>query len=787
MIVLPEGNPSSSIAIIGEAPGAEEDRTGRPFVGASGQLLDGVLASSGWLRSKCYIDNVVTQRPERNDITPFIDCSGKNPVVSKDGQAYIDALKDRLQGVTSNLLLAVGTTAMYALTGHHNKVTKRRGSVYPCTLVPGKKVLVTVHPANVLREYDLLYPFMHDIRRAVEESTYPDIRTLDRSIKIAPTYAEAITYLESIQDGDTIGFDIEVVNREVSCFSIAKSPIDVISIALYTRGHSFFSLNEEILIWQRLASIMLNRKIKKVMHNAFFDSSFIFNRYGIVVNNIEDTMVGQAIIAPNLPKGLDFITSIYTKEPYYKDDGKQYFKLFTDEESFWRYNAKDSAVCLECYQPIMNDVRKMENEDVYQRHIRMIHPLIFMSQHGIKMDVAGLKKKSEDAEAQLSELQQQLNVLTGSPINISSPKQVQTYFYVTKGAKPYVSRSTGSITSDDEALTRLAIKGFKEADIILQMRKLSKANGTYYNIKLVDGRLKCSYNPVGAADTGRLSSSKSIFGDGGNMQNQPEDMKEMMLADDGYIICEFDLSQAENRIVAYISAESTMISAFEEGVDIHKKTASLILDKDISEVTPEERKHVGKPSNHGLNYDLGYRNFGLLHMIPETRAKFIVEKYHRSYPGVRLWHNTVKTKIKQDRILTNLMGRKRRFFGRLDDSLFKEGYAFIPQSTVADIINERGILSIWECPNYKEIILLNQVHDSIVFEIPYSDREHCYKQLLRIKEVLETPLLARGRQFIIPAELKIGKRLGFAKKCSLKSFDTFTKTLDEVLDATAQG
>lgn len=248
------------------------------------------------------------------------------------------------------------------------------------------------------------------------------------------------------------------------------------------------------------------------------------------------------------------------------------------------------------------------------------------------------------------------------------------------------------------------------------------------------------------------------------------------------IICEFDLSQAENRIVAYVANEKTMIEAFESGVDIHKKTASLILDKPIEEITTEERKHVGKPSNHGLNYDLGYRNFGLLHMIPETRAKWIVERYHQSYPGVRLWHETVRSKLRSDRILTNLMGRNRKFFGRMDDSLYKEGYAFIPQSTVADIINEMGILFIWEGDDFDEIILLNQVHDSIVFETPYLNKERCYSQLLRIKKSLETRLVVRNREFVIPAELKIGLRLGFAKKCSLNSFEEFSITLNEILN-----
>lgn len=250
------------------------------------------------------------------------------------------------------------------------------------------------------------------------------------------------------------------------------------------------------------------------------------------------------------------------------------------------------------------------------------------------------------------------------------------------------------------------------------------------------------------------------------------------------ILFEFDLSQAENRIVAYIAPDQTMIQTFEAGIDVHKKTASLIFQCSIEAVTPEQRDKTGKPSNHSLNYDMGYRSFGLKYMIPETRAKEIVEAYHRAYPGVRQYHGWVQGSIKQNRTLTNLLGRKRRFLGRMGDSLFKEAYAWTPQSTVADIINERGMLFIWEDAQLqKDITLLNQVHDSVVFEADYESKELLYSNLLRIKNSLETPILWKGREFTIPAELKMGFRLGkkYTKIVNLKTYETFDATLMEII------
>jgi len=525
------GSLSSPMAIIGEAFGAEEEKQGQPFCGSSGQLQDSVLVSAGWMRQKTYMDNVFTFHPPNNNIDSYIEFHDrKPPTVTQTFLDYQKALGERLSQFDGNIIVAVGATSMYALTGYYNKITKRRGSIYPCTLVPGKKVLITVHPAAVLREYDLIYPYTMDFKRAVIETTYPEIRYPQRGIQIASSFNDAYEYVTNIKDG-IVGFDIEVVNREISCLAIAKSPSDVMCIPFYSKGSNAFTLDDEAIIWQAIGILLKDQNVEKVFHNAVFDCTFMFNRYGLITRNIGDTMIGQAIVAPNLPKGLDFITSIYTREPYYKDDGKQYFKLFTDEESFWRYNAKDAACTIECYAPIMRDVKAMGNYDVYKRHVRLVPPLMLMSDHGIKMDETGLQVMSKDAEAELEKLQKQLNEIAGEELNIGSPKQIQTYFYVKKGLKAYVSRKTGSVTADEEALTRIAIKGFKEAEIILKMREIAKANSTYYKIKLVGGRLKCSYNPVGAANTGRLSSGKTIFGDGGNMQNQPRNMKNMMIAD----------------------------------------------------------------------------------------------------------------------------------------------------------------------------------------------------------------------------------------------------------------
>jgi DNA polymerase-1 len=292
---------------------------------------------------------------------------------------------------------------------------------------------------------------------------------------------------------------------------------------------------------------------------------------------------------------------------------------------------------------------------------------------------------------------------------------------------------------------------------LLEIRKLAKLKGTYLEIKYdEDQRLRCSYNPVGT-ESGRLSSSQTIFGTGANLQNIPYEIRNYMLFDEGYIGYNVDLSQAENRIVAYVGPVPEMMRAFEEGWDVHKLTAAMIYSKPLDDISAEERSW-GKRANHGLNYDLGFRTFALYYEIDEASARFIVDRYHQAYPGVRQgYHQQVRQMLSTNRTVTNCLGRNRVFLDRWGDDLFKSAYSFIPQSTVADIINERGLTYVYQNQDlFAPVELLLQIHDSIVFQIPRSiPLSHHASMLWKLKKSLETPLKWKLNQFSIPADIQL--------------------------------
>jgi len=397
-----------------------------------------------------------------------------------------------------------------------------------------------------------------------------------------------------------------------------------------------------------------------------------------------------------------------------------------------------------------------------------------MSERGIKVDVENMRKASTKAAERIDELSEMLNTICGYEINYNSPKQLMEYFYGKLGHKPYMKR--GVETTDVDALKRLAAKGIREASILLEIRRIHKLKSTYLDATLdSDNRLRCAFNPVGAADSGRLSSSKTIWGTGMNTQNMPPEFKKFLLFDDGYVGYDIDLSQAENRVVAYIAPDFEMIGAFENGIDIHSKTASGIFGKPIERITkeigtcpicknPETCGHKGerfwgKKANHSFNYGLGPFQFAYKMGIPNVEGRRIRDGYHNTYPGIRQYWMWIQEELKRSRTLVNLYGTHRIFMGRWGDQLFKEAYSWIPQSTVADKINREGVLEVYENQmTYRPIELLNQVHDSIVIQIPLSIgwRQHAIL-LTHIKESLERPLKWRGREFVIPAGLSMGK------------------------------
>ena len=792
--VRPEGNPRTArIAIVGEQPGTTEVQSGRPFVGPAGRELTENLQAVGLTRQDCYITNFIKDLDA--PIETYLNL--KTMAFNEKGLAYQKLLLQELSSLKTVAVIACGNYAMAALT-RRNGVTKWRGSVLDSPDLPNRWIIPMLHPATVIppkNQYLNKFLIQFDLRRALDVANRGFGR-IQRRILTGLGFDENLYWLEKFYswglDGETVEFDIEIYNEEVSCISFARNESFAVSVPFVTGEGNYFSPQQEVAIWLAIAKILENPNIVKCGQNVGFDTHFLLRRYGIAAVNLEDTMVAQRIIMPDYPIGLDFITSVWTDHPYYKDEGKKYFGG-GGWQQLWTYNATDSLICAEAFPKQLERLRQQDNVGTYERQRDIIPPLVYMQERGIRVDVDGMIKRNLELVKELDEKQLELNNEAGCELNANSPKQLQQYFYGSLNHQAYKNRKTGQPTTDDIAMTRLARKGIKAASIVKEIRKIRKTMGTYLPIgpdgnltKIdTDGRVRCSFNPAGTKFS-RISSSENIFGTGMNLQNIPHNLLKYFLFDEGYVGYAIDLSQAENRLVAYVGNITPMIEAFESGKDVHKLTASLIFQKPIDQIVTEDdmnngapacplgdgthdERFWGKKANHGLNYDLGYVTFALYYEMPETQAKWIINRYHMAYPGVRnSFHAMVRGMLKNGRVVTNLMGRKTLFMGRWGDQLFKEAYSCIPQGTVGDLINERGLNYIYYNQHkFSAVELLLQKHDEIVFQIPRSLPliQHA-EILLDIKRSLETPLQTLdGREFVIPADISVCPR-SFSKKDS---------------------
>ncbi|MBU0846418.1 hypothetical protein KKH23_04455, partial [Patescibacteria group bacterium] len=779
ILVLSEGQKTSKIALVGEAPGEVEERLGRPFVGPAGELLDDLLRKAGIARTECYITNVVKERPSGNDITKFISLKGRTAKVSPEGNNYILGLKRELSACSPNVIVALGAIPLYALTGLTG-IVKRRGSIlsYNETEARSIKLIPCIHPSAALREYLYRYPILNDLRCALEESKTPDLHLLQRNLRLRPSFNDAMSFLARCNAANEVALDIEVVGRTVSCISFALDPSDGISIPLVAEQGEYFDPEQEAKLWREIAKLINNPDIKKINQNILFDFQFLHEQYGISPHNYGDTMIAHKILWPDFPANLGFITSVYTREPYYKDEGKLWKRISGSYESFWLYNAKDSAVVIEAMPKLEKELQHFGNYETYLRQLKLVEPLAFMQRHGIKVDTKAQAETRAEAELALNKLKLEFLLLCGKELNTNSNKQMMDYFYEGKGITPYIARKTGNPTIDAEALQRLARRGITEAQKLLDIRKLEKLLGTYLTMKLDDDdRLRSSFNPVGTT-TGRVSSSQTIFGTGGNMQNLPKSFRRFLVADDDYVIYELDLEQADIRVCAYIAPEPKMIEIFETGQDIHAITAGVIFGIKPTEVSrvpgsctlgngDGSQRDWGKKANHAFDYGFGPSSFAVKYGVSEAEGRHIRSSFHSLFSAIEgsFWP-WVREQLKQNRTLTTPYGRKRLFLDRWDDELFRQAYAFIPQSTVGDHINFTGLIPIYyEQDKFGPAILMDQVHDSVAFEVPLSIGWEAHaRMLLELKERMQRPLYWRASSFSIPAECKMGYNLRDLKK-----------------------
>jgi DNA polymerase-1 len=349
-----------------------------------------------------------------------------------------------------------------------------------------------------------------------------------------------------------------------------------------------------------------------------------------------------------------------------------------------------------------------------------------MEQNGVLIDCDMLAQQSMELSSQICSLEQHAHDLAGQAFNLASPKQIQTIFYEQMGLPILKKTPKGQPSTDESVLEELALE-YPLPKLILEHRGLSKLKSTYTDklpqqINPKTGRVHTSYHQAVAA-TGRLSSSEP------NLQNIPirsengRKIRQAFIAPQGWKILAADYSQIELRIMAHLSQDVGLLTAFSNNQDIHTATAAEVFEIAPEHVTTDLRRSA-KAINFGLIY--GMSAFGLAQQlgIGRSEAQTYINLYFERYPGVKEYMDNTRELAKQQGFVETILGRRLYLpeINSRNNALrqYAERTAINApmQGTAADIIKLAMLATdAWIESEQPPVKMLMQVHDELVFEV----------------------------------------------------------------------
>ena len=766
-----EGDSQAKLAFIGEAPGQVEIDMGHPFVGPSGDILNRNLAELGISRSEVWITNIFKGKLPENDFS------------KGNLREAMPQLTAELREVNPNCLVLLGDNVLQAFTGKKG-ITKWRGSLVQTKI--GIKAVCANHPAAML--YDDFKPyteliFRKDLAKALRESLSRRFILPPSNIKICNSPVEMRSWIQQ-NAGPYCSVDIESFHSVPICVGFGFSKSSAMVLPLWQTAMGFeltdMPMREIARCWKMLDKVLRTTKI--IGHNFTFDQEKL-ECLGFEFPNIFiDTMHMSHTLEPELPKGLDFVTSMYTDVPFYKYEGKQFNPKYDKIEDYFNYCGKD---VYSTYTSAMNmwDLLKEEGlESFFFDFVMRCYPEYHrMRQVGVNIDQHKREELRLKYQNWLNKTQYALEKDVGHPLNVKSNPQVKTTLYdelrIPKRA------GTGENILVDLLVTN-SIRDRTKREVVknvLLARKLRDNITRYLTSKPdFDGRMKTGYKLTGT-NTGRSATSLldppmrpykigislhgvTKHGDVGS------DIREQFVPDPGHCFLEVDQKQAEARVVALLSKDYELLSKFDDpDFDMHKYTASLIFDipeEKIGRKDPE--RQMGKTVRHAGNYDMGeYRliqtvqsaafSYGKLELLSPYKANKVLTAFHEACPQIRgVFHEEVKEALYEDRTMFSPQGRKRIFYGPLVDKSFKEAYSFLPQATVSD--HTKKVMFEFHAIR-PDIPILLEAHDGLTFSVPIDEVKSVAKLVMGLFSQpisFKNCTLERDFDLVIPAEASVG-------------------------------
>ncbi|MCQ2241610.1 DNA polymerase I [Treponema sp.] len=490
-----------------------------------------------------------------------------------------------------------------------------------------------------------------------------------------------------------------------------------------------------------LEKILCNPKVTVVMHNGKFDIE-ILKSNGMEKEfncRIFDTMIAAWLLNPGAsgksPFSLEYLgeTKLGLKGIEFKDLVKK-GQTFADVplEQAAEYGAEDSDFTFQLYDVFAGQIKEKKLADLYEMEMKVLPILVDMELEGIHLDKNALKEYSVELARLIEDKEKEIHGLAGHEFNIASTKQLQTVLFEEKGFKTAKKTKTGYST-DTAVLEELAeTTDDPLPKVILDYRSYTKLQSTYVEALPVladkNGRIHTSFLQTGTA-TGRLSSRDP------NLQNIPvrddagRRIRSAFTAMPGKVLISADYSQIELVVLAHLSGDKNLSSAFINGIDVHKSTAALVYNKTPDEVTPEQRRFA-KTVNFGVMYGMSAFRLANELNISRTEAKNFIEQYFMTYSSVKKFLDDTKENAKNNGYVETITGRRRYIPEiRSSNKMVLQGAERIAintpiQGSAADIVKTAMInvsKKIKETESPLKMLL--QVHDELIFECPDDESE----------------------------------------------------------------
>ncbi|POY46639.1 DNA polymerase I [Avibacterium paragallinarum] len=514
-----------------------------------------------------------------------------------------------------------------------------------------------------------------------------------------------------------------------------------------------------------LKPLLENPEIQKVGQNIKYDLT-VFANNGIELQGVKfDTMLESYVLNSTGRHNMDELAKRHLEHQTIEFEaiaGKGKKQLTFDKIAIAQateYAAEDAEITMKLHQTLWQTLDQTESLVQLFSEIEMplVGVLSRIERNGVLVDSQTLLAQSQEISEKLTALESQVHQAAGETFNLASTKQLQEILFEKLGLPIIAKTPKGAPSTNEEVLEELAQQGHIVPKLLIEHRGLSKLKSTYTDklplmINPRTGRIHTSYHQAVTA-TGRLSSSDP------NLQNIPirneegRRIRQAFIAREGYQIIAADYSQIELRIMAHLSQDEGLITAFQQGKDIHRSTAAEIFGVPLDEVTSEQRRSA-KAINFGLIY--GMSAFGLSRQlgIPRADAQKYMDLYFQRYPSVQTFMTDIREKAKAQGYVETLFGR-RLYLPDIQSSnaMRRKGAERVAinapmQGTAADII-KRAMIAIDQAIHQDpDIKMIMQVHDELVFEVK-TDRVDHYRSQIQ-------SLMQNAAQLVVPLIVDVG-------------------------------